>query len=474
MISRLLNRGNIEEAKIFLEEVLNGNISFKPYDVLLCLKSGYPGLEFLAIKVLKKFSHEFERKQIKEALRLSDKELDSFLSNVAVEFQFPIVNGEFGKLAEGIVIELDSNRVISNKVNINKIPLLKKGYIVFFDSDFEGNSFQAPLFIALQLKSYPKNLLFTGAIKSDGTISSDMIEVKKKLADKYKKNLISKGNIIKLAEILKEKKMEIPVLISTNCSNVDLKKLAESANVDIDGICQLISISEDELLLSIPKYLDLSVNWNSYVQVVIEGLRRIKSYAETYVDIPIFHVALRAPSSLAMGIGASIGTGKLPIALYHYEPAKGYLKLIELIEKSRTIKGKVDEFKEIRLNEKFNKGSSNCVIAIRLASHSPEGMPLENLVSSVKGDLFLIEHQKYTGNLPVNINWTRIVAELRTAIEEIHKSYPEIHIVMSMPVIIAFALGMALGHYWNINLYQFDIKKGKYCKVLNLTDIQPI
>jgi len=473
MIQRLLKRKEIDGAKILLEEVLNGNISFKSYDILSCLKSGYPQMEFLALKIIKRFPHEFEKKQIKEVLQLNDKELDSFLSNVAVDFQFPIVNGKDGKLANGIAIELDGNRVISNKRNISGIPFLKKGCIVFFDSDFEGSSFQASLLIALYLRNYPENLLFTGAVKSDGTISANMVEAKKELAERNGKILISGGNIVKLAEILKENRIRIPFLISTDCNKVDLRKLAKSAGTDIDTICQLASISEEELLLSIPKYLDLSENWNDYILTAIESLRKIKSSVESHINVPTFHIALRMPSSLAMGIGASIGTGKLPIALYHYDPVKGYLKLINLIEKSRTIKRKIDKFKEITVRkESFTGNSTGCVIGIRLASHSPEGKPLKNLVSSVKGDLFLIEHQTYTGNLPVNADWTGIVAELRTAIEEIHKNYSEIHIVMSVPVIIAFALGMALGHYWNVNLYQFDTITEKYCKVLNLKDIQ--
>lgn len=472
MIERLIDRNDISGAKLLLEEVLNKNISFKPEDILFCLKSGHPQLEFLAIKIIKKFPFRFNKEQLKRIFEFNEEELNSFLSNTPIYFQFPIVNAKEGKLANGVAVEIDSNRIISNKQNIANIPLLKKGCVVFFDSSFEGNSFQLPLLMALTLKKQPNNLLFTGAVRDDGTISASMVKEKREIAEKYGKTLISQGNLMELSEILRKNRIKIPFFISTDGSEIDLDKLARAVKTNIGIINQLASISKEELILSIPKQISLPDDWNKCIYLAIERLRKVKASIEPYIDVPTFHIALRIPSSLAIGIGASIGTGKLPIALYHYDPLKGYLNLINLIENNRVIKRKIDKFREISIVRKQSGiNTERCVVGIRLASHSPEGKPLENLISNVKGDVFLIEHKAFTGNLPLDADWTEIVAELRAAVEEIHEDYSEIHMVMSVPVIIAFALGMALGNYWNINIYQFDRARDTYCKVLNLKTV---
>jgi hypothetical protein len=471
MIQRLINRNDINGAKIFLEEILKGNISFQPKDILLCLKSGYPEIEFLAFKIVKNFSYKFKKEQLKKAFEFNEKELNSFLVNSAVCFQFPIVNEKGGELANGIVVEIDSQRIISNK-NIISFPFLKKGCVVYFDSDFEGNSFQAPLFIALHLKRYPNKLLFTGTIRNNGEIFANMIKEKENIAKKLGRILISKGNIVKLTDILKKDKLDIPVLISTDKNTTDLEKLSSVINTDLDIITQLSSLSKNELMISLPKQLSLKDNWNNYILSTIEHFKKIRSSIEPYISILPFHIALKIPSSLAIGIGASIGTGKIPIILYHYDPLKGYINLINLAENSRTIKKKIDKFEELSIIKRYSgKNEDRCIIGIRLASHSLEGRAFQRLITQLNGDVFLIEHKKFTGNLPINTDWTRIVAELRGIIEEIHRDYSEIHIVMSIPVIIAFALGMALGHYWNIHIYQFNREDDRYYQVLNLKHI---
>ena len=468
---RILRRRDYKTASIFLNGILKGSLSFRSEDVLNCLKSGCPEIEFLAVKILKKFPGRFKKEEIKEFLEMEEEEVNSFLKNRAVEFIFPVVSEKGGKIAKGIAVQLDSNRVISNNEKVVSIPLLEKGYLVFFDSKFEGNSFQAPFLVAVSLGSYPRGYLLTGTVDSNGEIHADKIEEKQRIANENGRVLIYGGNVMPLIKIFKERKIDLPLLLSTTSDISSLHRLCRAANMNVEMVQRLTGVAENEFLFSLPQYIPVEKNWCDYVLDAREHFYKLKSIVENSIDRAVFHVALRMPSPLAMGIGASIGTGKIPLALYHFESGK-YVRMIDLTENSRKIKKRKNVWNSIAVSKDIRyENSKSCVVGIQLASHQIEGRALDELIETVRGDLFFIEHREHVGALPMDSNWTEIVAEINSAIADIHKEYSEIHIVMSVPVVVAFALGMALGHYWNINLYQFDNVKGKYVNVVNLKEI---
>ena len=470
-LRRLLRRKDYRTVSVFLNEILKGNLSFQSEDIIDCLKSGHPEVEFLALKILKRFPDKFKKESIKEIFKMEDREVDSFLNNRTIEFSFPAVSEKEEKLVRGVAVYLDSNRIISNNKKVVSIPVLKKGCLVFFDSRFEGNSFQAALLLALSCGGYPEKYLFTGTVDSDGNIHADMVEKKQEVARKNSKVLIYGGNIMSLIKIFKERKIDVPLLLSTVPDIPSLHKLCRAANINIEMVQELVNVTEKQLLFSLPQYVPIDEEWSKYVLDIRKKLYEIKSHIETSIDRAVFHIALRMPSPLAMGIGASIGTGKFSLALYHFESGK-YVKLIDLTTDSRKIKKR----KTVRNNIAVTRdagysGSERCIVGIQLASHQIKGKALDKLISNVEGDFFFIEHIEHVGALPLNSDWAEIVAEINSQIADIHENYSEIHLVMSVPVIVAFALGMALGHYWNINLYQLDNSREEYVKVLNLKDI---
>jgi len=472
MIKRLLECRR-KDIKPFLEEIYNENLSFKTEDILQLLKTGQPEIEYWSLKIVKKFAYKFSKKEIKKFLSLNDKEFELFVKNPLIEFQFPIVGNEGGKIANGLVIELDK-RIISNTRNLKDIPFLNKGYIVFFDCEFEGNSFEAALISALCLGRSNSKFLFTGSVKKDGSIVSGDVDKKRKLAQMNGKRLIFRGNINQILNLLRNKHIKIPIFIGTNSNLCDLTKLSESAETEITSVSQILSIEPQDMLLQLPANIPFTVNWESLILKSIRLISKSKASSEEISKIPIFHVGFKMPASLALGIGASVGTGKVPIVVYHYDPIQGYLPVIDLTKNPRAIKKKISSYEELEIIPLKQKNSKSCVLTIRLASHSPQSIALEELTNSVNGSLFLIEHKSNTGNLPIKKDWTKIVTELRSVVEEIHKTFSEIHLVLSLPIAIAFGLGMALGNYWDISVYQFNKSDGKYYKVLNLRNVPPL
>jgi hypothetical protein len=97
--------------------------------------------------------------------------------------------------------------------------------------------------------------------------------------------------------------------------------------------------------------------------------------------------------------------------------------------------------------------------------------------SSLKfnADFFYVNAPELKGSLPLSLDWTEVVSEIYEAFNRIYdRGYKKFHLVMSVPNTIAFALGMAVGNYWDVVVWSYFKTLKDYKPVYNLGEVENI
>lgn len=187
----------------------------------------------------------------------------------------------------------------------------------------------------------------------------------------------------------------------------------------------------------------------------------------------VYHIGIKGPSVVALGIGAGFGTKKSIVA---YQFIGGRYRLVsDLSENVREIKARksLEDLQDVEFE--LRDGDDRLLVELWFASHEPDAHNRPEFadftVLKVRG--------KTGGNLPSieegGRDWKHIANEVFNILEHHIKvqNYREIHLVASMPVMLAFLLGMAVGHFEPIRVYNYDRKSNSYVMVLELNKIRP-
>ncbi len=457
-LKKLLENGKTSLAVSYLKGFEKGEAEIDRETLVYALKNPDHKVKYFAVKsAYKRLSESEFKKLLKEAFGVE-------AESSPVEFQFPVVNGNSGEIAKGIALLVNEKQ--GGKV-FQVEELTGKGVLVFFDREFSGDSFQAPLAYALLYGELPENLLLSGKLYGEN-FSADHMKEKEEIARKQGKTLIGKGNIRKLGDFLKGEKTEIPLFIGTGEK--------ESLKQPFELLCRTVNFEPVEgyadkelLIFQLPPILP-SENWLPLFEKFQKRVLEIKEK----IPFPIsLHIALKTPITFSFGAGIVIGTGKLPVALYHFENGK-YHRVIDLTEDSRQIKRRRRELLYIEIVSEAGKETDTAVVALQVASHETRRKG-EELAEKFNGDFFYIHAPELKGGVPLSENWTEIVAELYEAMNRVYdRGYRKFHLIMSVPNPIAFALGMAVGNYWDIEVWSYFKELKDYRPVFNAGEIPNI
>ncbi len=458
-LKKLLENGKISLAISYLKGFEKGETEIDRETLVSALKNPDYRVKYHVVKgAYRRLPENSFRELIKEAFGV---EAESPL----LEFQFPVVNGNGGEMAKGVALLVDKKQ--EGKVSQVE-ELTGKGVLAFFNREFSGDSFQAPLAYALIYGELPENLLLSGKLSGE-EFSADHFKEKEEIAKKLGKTLIGKGNIRKLGDFLKGEKTEIPLFIGTG-EKESLKQpfelLCKTVNFEpVEGF-----IDREFLIFSLPATLPHSESWLPFFEDFKERVLEIKGR----IPFPFsLHVALKTPITFSFGAGIVVGTGKLPIALYHFESGK-YYRVIDLTEDSRQIKRRRRELRYVEIVSETGKETDTAVLALQVASHETRRKG-EELAERFNGDFFYIHAPELKGGVPLSENWTEIVAELYEAMNRVYdRGYRKFYLIMSVPNPIAFALGMAVGNYWDIEVWSYFKELKDYKPVFNAGEIPNI
>ena len=462
-LKKFLETGNESFLISYLRGFENGEIDIEIEELIRVLKEGSHKVKYWAVR------SSFKRLPLPEFKSLMEKVFNVKAKSLPVEFEFPVVGSNGGSLAKGIGILVDKKQ--GGKLAPVE-DLLNSGVLAFFDREFGGESFQASLAYALLYGELPSELLISGKLYGE-EFSADFREEKEKIARDENKILIAEGNLKEIGEVLKRKDMNIPFFITTDEFEVAKRSFQLlSETVDFRPIRGFLD--EKELIFKLPQFLPHTERWDTFLNALRERLLIIDSKVRGRFSL---HIAFRSPAAFSFGAGVIVGTGKIPLIVYHYEN-RMYHKVIDLTEDSRKIKVRRKELQHVEIIPKVEGESDSSVVALQLASHETEDKGLE-LSQKLKSDYFYVQvretelHQK--GKLSLNADWASIVADLYEALNRIYnRGYKKFHLIMSVPNPIAFALGMAVGNYWDIEVWSYfkDIKD--YKAIFNVDKIQSI
>ncbi|ODN30757.1 SAVED domain-containing protein [Fervidobacterium thailandense] len=257
-------------------------------------------------------------------------------------------------------------------------------------------------------------------------------------------------------------KRPIMVIISSRVDETQalsgLKELASVVGVKDDSL----SVS-DSLFL---KRTDLPLgDWSAEVEEVAKFLNSKLGKEEV-------HLALNVPAAFALALGIKISSSQVPpMCIYHFQTGT-YHKVIDLTDDSRKLKNIKSDIH--RIEAKFHKtGAEELAIILQFASHSSEGSVKKFLETmNLVADLLEIRHTS-SGNVPLG-DWSVEVSEIYSVIQKLRQDnyYRRFHLFLAVPVSIAFALGLALGTYVPLTIYQYNASAGDskelYCPVFML------
>jgi hypothetical protein len=210
--------------------------------------------------------------------------------------------------------------------------------------------------------------------------------------------------------------------------------------------------------------------WKKYLTDAVQSIR---STAYSLPGKKVYHVAVNGPASLAIGMGAVFGT-KYPMVLYHYEN-DCYTPVLDLRRSARCVKEHLPVEHQFRYFKVMYPKSytEDVAIVINAASDNATIKVQQYLNNQKTGMSLVLVDNLYDGNLKEK-DWLMPVRELFTVFYNLSKAevVSRIHLFHAMQVIMGFGLGMALGQFKDITIYNYEkTPPPTYYPVLKLNDL---
>jgi len=209
--------------------------------------------------------------------------------------------------------------------------------------------------------------------------------------------------------------------------------------------------------------------WRDFIE---DAQRSIHRFSDALPGEKLYHVFIFGPASLALGLGVAFGT-KHPAVVYQ-KVNDQYQPVVNLMEDVRRIKKiiKEEEYKYIQISYPRSLAADTAVV-LDMASHTAVSDVSRYLKE--KGTDMEIVHvsSTYAGDLAED-DWSRPVEELYSLFHELQSKggAARYHLFHTMPVTMAFTLGMALGNFLPITVYNWETPEATYYPVLKLNEIE--
>ena len=510
-------RNNIHKLKLILK---GSSLPFSEREELyniLTDESISSEIKFLVYQQIRKNNHLFDAQLLSDKIGIHPQALYKIFREEPVKVKFPVALDNKAELVTAYITKLTTtvpkncfyeSSEIKESLDVIK-NLLKnrefktKDFFVVFDKDFTGRSFMLAVVAGLILpQENLKGYAFTGIVNESGEIFSvEYIPQKKVTAESENLKLITPHHIDNLDQLvyyLGKEKIDIPFIALVNRSEEEVKSALQKIensikkkepSFSIQKLVSIFNLDVDRLfmfyrgLLPPLTFEELSGE-NPWIQQ-IENYEKL--LREIYSIFPsrsrVLHMGFAVPSTLAFSMGIKLGTKK-PVVIYHYQSDK-YVPVMDLstpeqIRSIKKIKKDIIENSEtisVHIPEKTHV--RELAVALWIASHMPYP-DIEDYLKDKNIPLVKIELKDFQGNLPLPDEigrrdyWIKIVSEIYSALNVIKSKYgvSKYHFFMSVPVPIGFALGMAIGHFWEGVVYNLMFGGGekRYYPVFNIND----
>ncbi len=496
---------NESDKKFLIKKIKAGKFENQLEEFYQLFKGNDNQIKFELYKSLRKHHKVFNFSLLSKVLDLPERIVaEIFQSDYKIAY-FPIylIHKYEAKLAQMIVIELkkyDEPVVFTNDEEIKSaIKTIKditgKNFFVVFSDNFKHNSFMLSLYAAL---NYQQDILdkyaFTGKIGIDRDIYYvEAIEEKRKAVEKEGKKLISPKEVEEIEELdfwIGRKHIPVPFI---QLANKDINKALDDLEEEMQkkekyfnlkNLQKIYDIEKEDTTLFSKDFLPLNEKfWTDYINKDFTSkISNIIKKADQ--KTVVFHISVGI-SALAFGLGVKFGS-RLPCILYHYQPGKdkNYHPVMDM-ENSENLRELKEINNNILENPKYcnitipeNDNYSEVAIALHLASHTLYSDVKNYLKANGKNmPVIEINLKENQGKLPVNEDWKKYVKEINSIIGKLkdEKGVNKLNLFLSVPAVIAFTLGMAIGHVINVPVYSLRSQnaepKEKYEKVFETYNI---
>jgi len=403
-----------------------------------------------------------------------------------VRVYFPVIKDKKAYLSEAYIFILDNptqlltfpNTQEEIVENLKKIKLIvKKDFFVAFRSiPFSGSSFMLSIISAFFVKKeIIENFIFSGTVDENCKIERlKYLKIKKSLSKKYDKFFISAEQLKNISEIkyLNSETINLPFVQLFGKNINELRKNFEFLKSQLNETdkvwLKILDLKEKDLSIFSENFIKNDLKkWDSLLSQFYRKIKNLYSIHFKKINIHF----LCSLSAFAFGMGVILGA-KRKLSIYHFQDGSIF-KVYDFINNSpRAIKEKVKDFSIIEYRKILNN-SDEAGIIIYLASHNPGKLAQDFICNDLKANFIEISLKEKQGNIPVkNSNlWINIVREIYTLINNIEEilqnKIKKFHLILSIPVPIAFCLGMCLGDYKNLNVYNYEKVKNCYTLVLS-------
>lgn len=211
---------------------------------------------------------------------------------------------------------------------------------------------------------------------------------------------------------------------------------------------------------------------DEWTDFIADSQHSIRQFIDVVPGEKVYHAFLYGPASLALGLGAVFGC-KHKIVIYQLLDGQ-YRPVIDLRENLRRIKQPLVEHKYISVSHP-QRLTQDIAVVLDMASHPARGY-VEEYINQQGGDMEVVGVvNTYGGNL-VEDDWTPVVQEIYSVFNQLQakKDITNIHLFHSMPVALAFGLGIALGNFVPVTVYNWEASEKAYQPVLKLNELECI
>lgn len=225
----------------------------------------------------------------------------------------------------------------------------------------------------------------------------------------------------------------------------------------------------------------LPTDSDSWKQDLAKVQRKFWRLAERVPGRKVYHFFVNGPAAFALGMGAMLGS-RTEYVFYQYvaggegtvyQPQIDF-RPTEYPQGPHILKTRVDTFEHIRVEGKDSipaEYEGEILAAIHLAGHNPRG-EVERFNKDRKWPLVFIDSE-YGGTIPLDGDWVRIAREISNVLLELaaDRRVDRLHLFLSMPLPLAFAVGSALGPFVRASVYNYFPSEGTYNEVFQLEGV---
>lgn len=185
-----------------------------------------------------------------------------------------------------------------------------------------------------------------------------------------------------------------------------------------------------------------------------------------------YHVFIHGPASLAFGMGAGLSTRNRVVA-YHFSDGR-YQPVLDLSQDVRRIKAALPEQDAQYIKVKYPEVlQGETVVILDLAGHSAIAGARTYLAGWEHPPAIVEVSNTYGGNL-TEPDWVPVVQEVYQVFKTLQQDsrVRHVHLFHSIPVPLALGIGMALGPFVQVTVYNWERAEATYYPVLQLNQLE--